>query len=294
MIKEIILDPPKRYGSFFLASEAPGDEEAQEEFVPKRNTKVIDIKPNNRKKLNFSDDIDGTLDDEVDDTMDDNGEELDYTDNDDYNQEEQNTDLEQNTETEPNVVDNDNNPDEANQDPNATTGTEPTVNDGDQNNTEISTDTDNPEDPAVDTDTGEDFNSDAGTDDQTQDDTTDQTTDQNTQNGPGLGYDDTRKYNLFLNYVSLANAIKNYITKLEGNLGEDTNANTVIRTSTNKLREIYELCYDFMTMKFELSTYVQSLLFFQNLVVMVQMVFELLSKFNKVITNSNKENKTLN
>ena len=46
----------------------------------------------------------------------------------------------------------------------------------------------------------------------------------------------------------------------------------------NKLREIKDLTYDFMMIKFELSSYVQSLLFYQNLIVSVQLVFNLIKK----------------
>ena len=48
-----------------------------------------------------------------------------------------------------------------------------------------------------------------------------------------------------------------------------------------KLVEVEELCFDYMTMKFEASTYIQSLIFYQNLIVEVQMIFNLLGKMQK-------------
>lgn len=119
---------------------------------------------------------------------------------------------------------------------------------------------------------------DGATDDTTTDTGTDDT--QGTdgeKKGPGLEYDSTRKYNLYKEYMSLYNAISNYITKLENNIRDDIQANQIIKEATNRLREIKDLTYDYMTIKFEISTYTQSLVFYQTLIVSVQMVFNLLA-----------------
>ena len=102
----------------------------------------------------------------------------------------------------------------------------------------------------------------------------------NNQNskGPGLEYDSTRKYNLFKEYMSLYNALDNYVSKLEDSISDNLPMNQVIKVAVNKLREIKDLTYDFMMIKFELSSYVQSLLFYQNLIVSVQLVFNLIKK----------------
>lgn len=109
---------------------------------------------------------------------------------------------------------------------------------------------------------------------------------QPSSNGPGLEYDSTRKYVLFKNYLSLSNAIDNYISKLEVNMGNDEKETVLLKSATDQLREINELCYDYITMKFEISSYIQALFFFQNLVVMVQKVFELLSKTKKKLKSA--------
>ena len=101
------------------------------------------------------------------------------------------------------------------------------------------------------------------------------------QPGPGLEYDSTRKYTLFKNFMSLSNAIDNYINKLEVKMGNDADETTLLKSATDKLREINDLCYDYITLKFEISTYVQSLLFFQKLVVMIQMVFDMINNGQK-------------
>lgn len=290
MIKEIAKPSPNKYGKYFLSTEAPGDEEELESPI-KRNTKVIDVKPNNRRRIDFTDgaeEIEEEIPEEPsEEDQFDQGPDFDTGDGLDFNQDEP-TEIDQPDDgTEPTVDDGTNDvtdtttgeedftqdtttPD--NTTPDQTT-TEPSV-EGD--GTDVSVDqTDGPV-----TDTGEDFTDGADMDSgEVSPDETQAPEDQ--KKGPGLEYDSTRKYNLFENYMSLSNALTNYITKLENNMGENYEENLILKTSTEKLREIYQLCYDYMTMKFEISSYVQSLLFFQNLVIMVQLVFDLLSKTKK-------------
>ena len=102
----------------------------------------------------------------------------------------------------------------------------------------------------------------------------------NEKKGPGVEYDSTRKYVLFKEFMSLYNAINNYITKLESVINDDIETNRTISEAANRLREIRDLTYDYMTMKYEISTYTQSLLFYQTLIVSVQMVFRLLENID--------------
>ena len=81
--------------------------------------------------------------------------------------------------------------------------------------------------------------------------------------------------------MSLYTAIDNYIFKLEDGIHDDLEFNQIIKVSVNKLREIKDLTYDFMMIKFESSTYVQSLLFYQNLIVAVQIVFRMINNLKK-------------
>lgn len=220
-----------------------------------RNTRVIEIKPNNRSKIKFEDLL--TPDDEeiTDDTTGD---------------EETETD-----ETSPDSPVDDNEPDTTD----VSFGDE--TDDGIEFNDDSTTDngegdTEGPAPDEPDT-TDEDFGAESEEDTNTDNNAGEQPA-EGEKKGPGLEYDSTRKYNLYKNFVSLNNAITNYISKLENNLGEDVITNQVYKKSTEKLREILELCNDYMIMKFEISSYVQSLLFFQNLVIMVQMVFDLIAK----------------
>ena len=83
--------------------------------------------------------------------------------------------------------------------------------------------------------------------------------------------------------MSLYNACDNYISKLENVLKNDDEENQIIRISVKNLREIRDILSDYMTIRFQLNTYVQSLLFYQKMVVSVQLVFNILKtiKSNK-------------
>ena len=91
--------------------------------------------------------------------------------------------------------------------------------------------------------------------------------------------------------MSLSNAIDNYINKLEVKMGDDADETALLKTATDKLREINDLCYDYITLKFEISTYVQSLLFFQKLVVMIQMVFDMINNGQKSLKKKEPQKK---
>ena len=116
-------------------------------------------------------------------------------------------------------------------------------------------------------------------DDGTTDDGGDTTADQGNADEkakPGAEYDSTRKYNLFKEYMSLYNACDNYISKLENVLKDDTIQNQIIRTSVNNLRDIKDIIYDYMTIKYPINSYIQSLLFYQKMKVSIQLIFSLL------------------
>ena len=117
--------------------------------------------------------------------------------------------------------------------------------------------------------------------DDTSDDSSEDGEDGNADKKVGVDLSSTRKYNLYKEYMSLYNAIDNYISKLDGDIKDDLAMNQIIKVAVSKLREIKELTYDYMMIKYETNTYIQSLLFYQNLVISVQLVFKLLAKIKK-------------
>ena len=286
MIHEIIINRENRYGRYFLSTEAEDEPEI------KSNTKVIEIKPNNRNRIDFTDGADDS-------------EEYDNSNQDEnLNDTEGDSDTSDDSNTEPTVTDGEN-PVETNQvndDVDISYDTDYTNNgDSQMDNSNNGDDTQNTDDTELTTDADEEPVTDDNTDftDDSENPVDDQNAgttdgaeppaddgDPNAKKGPGLEYDSTRKYSLFLNYEVLINALNNYITKLENNIGDDMNANKIIKTAVVKLREIKDLCYEYMIMKFEASTYIQSLLFYQNAIIMTQSVFDLLQKMNKYVKKS--------
>ena len=255
MIRSFNLESDNKYGKYFLALEDDGD-------TLSVKTKSVSVKVNNTK-TDFSQGA-GDIEEDPnesnspdsgntgggDDTdSPDTGDETDYTDTDE-------TDVED------------------------TTGEED--NDGDDGDGPIEPDTGGDTDFSDSTDTdGDDADSDSGSDDIDSDSDSDEN-----KKGSGVDYDSTRKYILLQNFISLINSLSNFILKLENVMGDDANVNKVIKTSVNKFREVKELCHDYLIMKFELNSYVQSLLFYQNMVVIIQSVFNLLEETGNITDKS--------
>lgn len=102
--------------------------------------------------------------------------------------------------------------------------------------------------------------------------------------GPGIEYDSTRKYVLFQKYVELCNAIADYTERLDSITNDSYNTNQLIKIASNKLTEVYNVTYDYLTMKFELASYVQSLLFYQERIATVYKIFDLIKSSKETIT----------
>lgn len=275
MIVKEIKTSMNRYGNYFLMTEAPPEEEQEvEEIQPEEvnptemedegdftNVGLNDDVPFDQVTPEEEDDFTNVgLNDGTGETPDPDTEETTEapTEEPETPQEEENLDGEEADGTE--------------EIPNEDTGDETTDTEGDF--TDVGMDEDNGGEEA---EGDEDTTATDGTDDAG---TTDGENN-GEKKGPGLEYDSTRKYILFKEYMSLYNAISNYITKLENNIKDDIQANQIIKEATNRLREIKDLTYDFMTIKFEISSYTQSLVFYQTLIVSVQMVFNLLANIQE-------------
>ena len=271
--------PKNLYGKYFLAVEAPDDEQVAEgQPKPRRNVKVISVKPSNRGK-------DFTQVGSVDDSDTGNNTNADNdTDVDSTTKDVPEASVEQDTiqpqtgaeQPEANDADDTNAPDTDDD------NTDFVNTDGIQDENQQPSET---EDDGPDTGGDEDF---VAQDDTTQPSDTDDTGNTNDQSdgnntssadnklNPGVELDSTRKYNLYKEYMSLYNACDNYIGKLENILRDNSDENQIIKISVSNLREVKDILFDYMTIRFQLNTYVQSLLFYQKMVVAVQLVFNLL------------------
>ena len=110
--------------------------------------------------------------------------------------------------------------------------------------------------------------------------------------GPGVGYDSMRKYNLYKEYNKLLTAITNYITRLENIIFDEPHQNLIVKTCVEKLNEIKKLCYDYITMKFELASYTQAYVFFEELAVGIQVVFNILLTISSYTDINKNDSKT--
>ena len=276
MIITTYTQEENKYGRFFLATEA----KPHVSHVHK-NTKVLNISPNRGRRIDFNKAAGGDEDYEEDDTTPAEDEDMDDTDF-------SNMSLEDDEEDD--IGD-----DETALDTDDTDFGDIDVDDEENTTDDMGDGTDGPDtgDNTDFTDTNGDEGGDGSDPNSDNPDTND---DPNTDNedgekGPGLEYASTRKYALFLNYEILLNALTNYINKLENNIGDDINTNKILKAACTKLREIKDLCYEYMLMKFELDTYVKALLFYQNAVIMIQSVFTLLKRIkvhkNKLIDMKN-------
>ena len=284
------------YGKYFLATEADDDDGTEEEATPKkRNVKVVSAGPDKRRKdftkLPDDDTADApdepeTSDDDTDfsDTSDDNSE--DTTTDDTPDEPETDGDEQDFTDTDDGDTGDDSEGGEESSD-------EPAVDNGDDGG---GAEDDSGEDdgPAIDedddtdfTDAGEDGEGGEGDDEYGGDEDGDGDGGSGNDKKVGVDLSSTRKYNLYKEYMSLYNSCNNYINKLENVIKDDAEVNQIIRLSVVNLRKIKDLVYDYMTIRFTLNTYVQSLLFYQKMVVSVQLVFKMLASIKK-----NKPDKT--
>lgn len=278
------------YGRYFLASEAD-DEETEEEVKPetatRRNVKVVTVKPNNRSKQ-FADVDIGEEETEPETTTDDTGADEPVTDdNTDYSADDTENTPDTTTDATHETGDAGGDNQETGADDAPETGDETDFSDtGDDPNATDDTgdagedaNTDDAPETGDDTDFADAAGDETGTEDGTTDDSGEDAANQGTSDEkakPGAEYDSTRKYNLFKEYMSLYNACDNYISKLENILKDDTVQNQIIRTSVNNLRDIKDIIYDYMTIKYPINSYIQSLLFYQKMKVSIQLIFSLL------------------
>ena len=256
------------YGKYFLATEAPDDETVTDDQPkPKRNVKVITVKPSNRRK-----DFTAGIEDDPDD--------IEPTPQEDT--------AEDTTETKPTVqgdTTEDETPDEQPEAEEDNTDFTAGADEDEEGETSDDPDTEETGEEGPSDEDNTDFTAGADdvddTDDTPAENTTQQTNNEaNKPSPPGVEFDSTRKYNLYKEYMSLYNACDNYISKLENILKNDYEANQIIRISVTNLREIKDILFDYMTIRFQLNSYVQSLLFYQKMVVAIQLVFNLLKSIN--------------
>lgn len=90
-----------------------------------------------------------------------------------------------------------------------------------------------------------------------------------------------KKYHMYKRFVHLYNMIESFIERCRNVVKPDAIQNSVIKTVTNNLSELSDNMFDFMTIKYKTSSYVKIHLYFETVISVVQLNFELL-KNNKI------------
>ena len=290
--------PMSGYKKYFMF-EAPGDED-EETPTPKANTKVIKINPDDKRRTDYTQYV-------PDPDANDGGEETNQTDDtgDATTDIPEDTPVDDTTDigTEPMIDETDyGTGDDTTQDApeNTDTADTPVETDVQTDDTDYTTDneTDTETDAGDNEPTTDDTDYTAGDDagdGDTETDTTDDTNqDDTTQQNTGLDDPDdkTHKFILFKKCISLESALSNYIQKLSGIMSDDLECNHIYKKITNNLKELDEMLHDYMTIKFENATYIQSMLFYQRLLASVGINLDMLKHIRqKEIKMNDKKSK---
>lgn len=133
-------------------------------------------------------------------------------------------------------------------------------------------------DAVDDEDTGTDYSANAdgeGGNNQTTD------TNQDQEESPEEREEKIKKYHMYKRFIRLYNVIGGFIEKLHGIVKNDPSQNAVIKTVSNSFTELYNNMFDYMTIKYRSTTYIQIWIYYQTVISIVQLNFELLRN-NKV------------
>lgn len=126
---------------------------------------------------------------------------------------------------------------------------------------DVGGDDEDPDAGSGDEDTGDD----GGTEEEKEDDK------------PGTDFENMRRYNLYKKFMSLSDSITSYTDTLDAIVYDDDDLNTVTKIVSTKLKQLGDILYDYMTMKFENDSYTQALLFYHQVNAGIRMSFDLLA-----------------
>lgn len=306
---------------YFSVSEAPD--------TPRRNVKRIKLKASDNRHYDFTkgaemedDDAPATEETPEDDTTEDTPEEDTTTDDDDVvTGDDEDIDFDdtdtddggEDTGDDDDIVTDDEDMDFDDDDMGDDEGDDGEDTSGDNDGgDDIVTDDEADGDTAEDTgdDAGNDDGGDDGDDDIVTDDDADieddggddSTADQNNDgdNGDNNGGDDENKddfqeglhkQNLYRKFVNLHTAIDHYSSKLSTMIGVDNATNHMYTQVNDKLKELKELLYDYMVLKFKKNKYVESMLFYQRSVATTNICLDMLADINNTIRDGGKPKK---
>lgn len=152
--------------------------------------------------------------------------------------------------------------------------------------------------PEVDADNNGDVEGDDGNDIASEpDDTTNTTTDNNadsensndendnTEESPEEKEEVIHKQALFGKFQTLYEIIGNYCAKLDDLVGETDESNHKIKEINNQLKQLSDFLYDYMIIKFKDASYMESMLFYQRSIAVVNLSLDMLEEVKKLESN---------
>lgn len=143
-------------------------------------------------------------------------------------------------------------------------------------NTEIEDDTDYTADIGDD-DTPADDNA---VDNNTADDGTETT--EPTKLKPGLEYDSTRRYKLFCRFKELLSTCDAFIERLQKMTTDNQDTSRVIDNGIKKISEVRKLTHDYMILRFVSDSYVQAMLYYDKLIIILNDILNGMKYINKI------------
>lgn len=149
---------------------------------------------------------------------------------------------------------------------------------GNDDNTDDTSNEDNADDTGNEPDTGE---AEDYTDDSSDDTQQDNTSDNQTDDTPTPSADDRKKYNLYLRFLKLIDMIDSFTDKLRNIVKDDPVQNAVLSKVVDNLTELHDTMYEYMTVKFITAKYVEALIYFETIISVVKLNFELIRN-NKI------------
>ena len=111
------------------------------------------------------------------------------------------------------------------------------------------------------------------------------------QTGQTNNTENQLKFSLYRNLKNLYITIQNYESQLDELVASSYNFNMVIKSASNKMANLEDLMYDYMTLRFKDASYIESMEFYQKCLATLELIFELL-RSNK--ENANFKDKTIN
>ena len=124
-------------------------------------------------------------------------------------------------------------------------------------------------------------NTDTGVDEPTEDSTaTDDTAPPKLK--PGLEYDSTRKYKLFCRFDELLDTCDAFLERLQKMTTDSQDTSKVIDNGITKIVQIRKLVHDYMILRFELDSYVQAMLYYDKLIVILNEVLNNMKIISKI------------